>query len=90
MATREPCAPRDANHVLDADFLTMRSKLLDLAAAFDRLARARGTVDQDVRMQRLQKALEILRDAQINDKTEAVQHAFSLDYLPDWKQRFQL
>ena len=90
MAAREPLAPRNAEQVLDAEFLIMRSKMLDLAAAFDRLGRASGTVADDPRLQRLRQALEILGNSRIQDKAEAVQQAFSLEYHADWQQRFQL
>lgn len=55
--------PKSAKELLDMYYLEMRCHLLETAAAFDRLERARGAEDipADARMVKLLAALDILR-----------------------------
>ena len=73
-----------ARDVLDREFLAIRARVLDLAAALDRIDRA-GSVEGDARMGRIRRGLEILL-APAADRAEQVQHAFSLPYSPNWRQ----
>jgi hypothetical protein len=73
-----------AAQVLDTYFLEIRSKLLDLAAALDRIDRG-GGAPQDRRCRQIEEALAILADRK-SDRAERVQQAFSLPYEPDWDQ----
>jgi hypothetical protein len=79
----------DAKEVLDRDFLTIRSRLIDLAAALDRVERGEGSVEADPRMARIRKALAILAGPGA-DRTGRVQMAFSLPYHENWRQQFGL
>ena len=56
-------SPLAASRILDEQFLTVRSKLIDLAATFDRLDRAvvdenGPSVGSDPRIENIQKAVE--------------------------------
>ena len=81
-------APRDAATVLDQEFLETRSRILDLAAALDRLDRApeRPGHVPDRRLAQLRQAIEALREPGPG-RAETVQRLFSLDYDPHWQGR---
>ncbi|MCP4247505.1 MAG: hypothetical protein GY778_10695 [bacterium] len=77
---------RTAEAVLDADFLSTRHRLIDIAAAFDRIARGQDAdaIQSDPRMNQLHKAAAILTDGQA-DRAERVQMVFSLPYDENWR-----
>lgn len=79
--------PLTAAEVLNREFLEMRAKLLELAASFDRLDRAAGSVDDDPRLAKLRQALAILNQPEPGRAAE-IQQLFSLSYDPDWQQAF--
>ena len=58
-----------APEVLNREFLEIRCKILDLAAALDRLERADGSVEEDPRMARLREALTAVLE-QSSDRAE--------------------
>ncbi len=84
---------RAADAVLDRDFLELRGKILEVAATLDRLDRAPGHHVQgrppDRRLAQLHQALEALLEPGPG-RAETVQHIFSLDYDPAWRERFGL
>jgi hypothetical protein len=66
----------------------MRGKLLEVAAALDRVARAEGSVDDDPRMRQIRQSLQVLcAQEPVDGRAEQVQMAFSLDYDPRWRER---
>jgi len=75
--------------VLNREFLEIRCKILDLAAAFDRLDRADGSVTDDPRVARLREALSIVLE-QTADRAEQVQMVFSRTYDDDWQQNLKV
>ena len=77
---------RDAAAVLDRDFLEIRSRLLEVAAALDRHDRAPGHPGDppDRRLAQLRQALEALLEPGPG-RAETVQLIFSLDYDPHWQ-----
>ncbi|MFO0967756.1 MAG: hypothetical protein U0793_19515 [Gemmataceae bacterium] len=79
--------PLPAAKALDAFFLEARSKILDLAAIFDRINRGRDAAGlaADPRLERIHKALEVLQD-QSGGRAERVQQVFSLDYDAKWEK----
>ena len=77
-------SPLTAPEILNREFLELRCKILDLAAAFDRLTRAEGPLDEDPRLARLHQALEIVRKAP-EDRAEHVQMLFSRPYDENWQ-----
>jgi hypothetical protein len=74
-----------AQQALDHFFLDTRCRLLDLAAALDRIGRGEGAdlVSVDLRMTRIKAALEIILK-QDSGRAEAVQNLFSQEYDPNW------
>jgi hypothetical protein len=84
-------AQRTKADVLNRDFLEARSKVLDLAAALDRLDRApRAKSDApDSRLAQLRQSLEALLEPGPG-RAETVQRIFSLEYDPRWREGFGL
>lgn len=82
-------APLTAPEVLNREFLEIRCKILELAAAFDRLQRADGAVAGDPRLDRLQEAIQVLQG---NDegRAEHVQLIFSRVYDDAWQENLKV
>ncbi len=82
---------RDAIEVLDHDFLETRCKLLEIAAVLDRIDRApaRHGEHPDPRLGQIRRAIEALHEPG-PDRTETIQRIFSLDFDPDWREKFNL
>ena len=74
-----------ADAVVHRYFLEMRAKVLDVAAALDRIERAEGVehLRHDERLAKLRSAIEVLLDDQPN-RAERVLMIFSDPYEPDW------
>ncbi|MDX2036687.1 MAG: hypothetical protein SFX72_08540 [Isosphaeraceae bacterium] len=81
--------PRDAAKVLDRDFLELRARILELAAAFDRIERATAGAAADRRREQLKQAVELLLSDRPG-RAEAVQLHFSYEYDPQWREKFGL
>ena len=62
---------------LDRDFLSMRCRLIELAAALDRIDRADGSAAGDPRLAQIGRSLEILASLSPG-RAERVQMEFSL------------
>ncbi len=79
--------PLPAATALDQFFLDARSKLLEAAAIFDRVARGDGseTATADPRFVKLRKAAEVLLSDAPN-RAELLQQLFSLPYDAGWKR----
>jgi hypothetical protein len=78
-----------ASEVFEREFLPLRGKLIEVAAALDRLARAEGALDDDPRMKQVRRTLEFLSNVvQGSDRAELVQMIFSLPYLAEWREEF--
>jgi hypothetical protein len=82
---------RELTEVLNRDFLETRSRILDVAAALDRLDRASSHSGEapDRRLAQLRQAIEALLEPGPG-RAETVQRHFSLDYAPDWQETFGL
>jgi hypothetical protein len=76
--------PLPAREALDRYFLEIRSKLLDLAAALDRIDRG-GGLPADPRLEQVRQALAVLQGAEAG-RAERVQQLFSLPYDPAWRR----
>jgi len=76
-----------ATEILDQDFLTVRARLIDIAAALDRIDRAGsdGMAGNDARRKQLREAIEILLDDRA-DRVAQIQLAFSDAYDADWRR----
>lgn len=79
--------PLPAKTALDAYFLEVRCKLLDVAAILDRIGRGDGatTVQADPRVANIRRAIETLL-TKPEARAEELQHIFSLAYDPAWKR----
>ncbi len=82
-------ATRAAIEVLNREFLEVRCKLLELAAAMDRLDRATGSVGDDPRLTKIREALEVIGDER-GDRAEQIQLIFSRPYHDGWQRDFDL
>ena len=74
-----------AGEVLDREFLVIRGKLLEAAAALDRIDRGSGKTD-DARLANLRKALGVMA-GDAADRARQLQLIFSLDYDPAWRKK---
>jgi len=78
-----------ARDVFDREFLAMRCRLLDLAAAIDRIGRADGQVADDPRWRQLQQAIGVIA-SQDGRRAERVQMTFSLPYDGNWRHEYKV
>lgn len=80
MATR-----LDAPHMLDREFLEIRSRLIDIAASLDRIECSPdpGTVLKDVRIAQIAEAARLVADG-CPDRAKRVQMIFSDSYDTHW------
>jgi hypothetical protein len=79
--------PLPAAKALDAYFLEVRCKILEVAAILDRIGRGRDAagVDNDPRLANVRRALEVLHDKS-GGRAERIQQIFSLEYEPNWER----
>lgn len=77
---------RDAAAVLDKDFFETRHRILDIAAALDRIDRApkSATEQPDRRLAQIRMAIQALLEPG-PDRAETVQLIFSLEYDAEWR-----
>lgn len=79
----------DARGTFDSEYLEIRARLLQLAAALDRIDRAEGSVADDPRRQWIARGLEVLSEA-APDRAEQIQLIFSQPYVAEWRREFDL
>ncbi len=86
--------PLSANETLEREFLTVRAKLLEIAAAIDRLERASGSITDDPRLKQIAAAIDLLQQPldgnALSDRATAIQMVFSLPYEPAWREKFEM
>jgi hypothetical protein len=82
-------ASRTKTDVLEAEFLPLRAKILEIAAGLDRLDRAEGALGADQRAARLRQAIELLL-TESSDRAEQVQRHFSREFDDAWRDEFGL
>ena len=77
---------REVAEVLNRDFLETRSRILEVAAALDRLDRAASHPGEtpDRRLSQLRQTIEALLEPGPG-RAETIQLLFSLDYDPHWQ-----
>ncbi len=75
-----------ADQILDRDFLETRHRILDVAAALDRIERGKGadSTRSGPRMAQMTEAIRLLVDGK-PDRAERVQMIFSDSYDPNWR-----
>jgi len=78
--------------IFDETFLTMRSKLIDIAANLDRIDRVNdGDANDDPRRERIEEAIRILlAENDSADRAKQLQQLFSRPYDPKWRRGFGL
>lgn len=86
--------PMAAAEVLDREFLSVRARLIDIAAILDRIDRAGGPTPQDSaaedpRLDKIRQALEVLAGNE-SDRAERLQLIFSLPYRDQWQKEYDL
>ena len=91
---------KSSKQILDREFLELRSKLLDIAASLDRIDRAKNgdgskgsspSDDGDERMLLIAEAIRIISsESDTTDRACQIQHLFSREFDPQWKQKFKL
>jgi len=75
-----------ASDVLEREFLSLRGKIIEVAAALDRVSRKGGVCD-DPRVEQIRRSLELVaQPREAADRAEQVQLIFSLPYDPQWRQ----
>ena len=74
-----------AAQILDREFLTIRGKLLEVAAALDRIERGRGSAAGDPRLGKILETLPVLGKPGA-DRAEQLQLLFSMPYDSDWRK----
>ena len=81
----------NSQQILDREFLDIRAKILEVAAALDRIDRADGCVDDDPRMTLIADAIKIV-DADQTDpiRAERIQLLFSREYDANWLEEFAI
>jgi hypothetical protein len=75
---------RSKQEVLEADFLALRAKILEVAAGLDRFDRANGDWPGDPRRNRLDEAIRLLLIDE-PERAEQVQLLFSRAYDEQWR-----
>jgi hypothetical protein len=80
---------RSQNEVFDQEFLPIRAKLLEVAAALDRIDRAGGSAAAEQRRTQIQAAIQVLLRPE-DDRAEQLQLIFSRPYEDDWRQKFRM
>lgn len=77
---------RDADAIMNRDFLTTRGRILEIAAALDRVDQAPEVHGRapDRRMAQLRQAVEALLEPGPG-RVETIQRIFSIEYDPQWR-----
>ena len=75
-----------AAQILDREFLTIRGKLLEVAAALDRIQGGQGSAASDPRLEKIRETCALL-GKDVAGRAEQLQVIFSLPYEPDWRKR---
>ena len=79
---------RKSAEVFDQEFLPTRAKILEVAAALDRLDRASGSLASNSRREQVQAAIHVLLRPE-DDRAEKIQLIFSRPYEDDWREKFE-
>ena len=77
---------RTAREMFDVEFLSVRAKLLEVAASLDRIDRCEGSLANDARRTQVQAAIQVLLRPE-DDRAEQIQLIFSRPYEHDWRER---
>lgn len=75
--------------VIEQEFLPLRAKLLEIAAALDRLEREGIAPASEPRLAKVRAAIEALLESG-EDRAEQIQLVFSRSYEDEWREKFQM
>jgi hypothetical protein len=78
---------RSTQEVFELEFLPIRAKLLEMAAALDRLDRASGSMDAEPKRRQIEAAIQVLLRSAV-DRAEEIQLIFSRPFEGDWREKF--
>jgi hypothetical protein len=92
-----------AQQIFDESFLSIRAKLIEVAAMLDRIdranaeancdpARTASDIDSDPRRQRVEEAIDLLlkSNAQPGQRAATLQLLFSRQYDPKWRDQLEV
>lgn len=92
-----------AKQIFDESFLSIRAKLIEIAAVLDRIDRAAaettrnpaettGDIDNDPRRQRVEEAIGLLlqSNSQPGQRAATLQLLFSRQYDPNWRDQLEI
>ncbi len=85
---------RPASLILEESFLSIRAKVLEIAAALDRIDRAEERVeplapDKIARREKIDDAIQLLL-TEGDDRAERIQLLFSREYSPSWRSEMKI
>ena len=81
----------NSQQILDREYLEIRGKILEVAAALDRLQRGEGDVSDDPRMALLADGIKVIAAEQSDAiRAEKIQLLFSREYDARWQEEFQI
>ena len=81
----------NSKQILDREFLDIRGKILEVAAALDRIQRADGDVSDDPRMTLLAEAVKVIAASQADPiRAEKIQLLCSREYHENWLEGFSM
>lgn len=80
---------RSPNEILEQEFLQTRSKLLEVAAFFDRLGEAGGNELDAPKLALLKEACDLLCDGE-TEKAARLQLLFSREYDSTWRDKMSV
>lgn len=81
-------SPQSGAEILEREFLPTRAKILEIAAALDRISRADDAIN-DPRASRLYEAIQLLLEPG-NNRAERVQLLFSRLYDENWREQLEM
>ncbi|MDA7875269.1 hypothetical protein N9Z58_00820 [bacterium] len=81
----------NSKQILDREFLEIRAKILEVAAALDRIERAEGDVSGEPRMALIAEAIKIIASGHSDPiRAEKIQLLFSRTYDEQWRDEFSI
>ena len=81
----------NSKQILDREFLEIRAKILEVAAALDRIERADDDVSNDSRMALIADAINVIAQEQSDPiRAEKIQLLFSRAYDEKWLEEFAI
>ncbi|MFK7767908.1 MAG: hypothetical protein AB8B55_11855 [Mariniblastus sp.] len=81
----------NSQQILDREYLEVRAKILEIAAALDRIDRGEGDVANDPRMTLLADGIKVIAADQSDPiRAEKIQLLFSREYDAKWQKEFAI